>query len=141
MLLISEALTLRCMRRIKVGSLHYRNTKPPSVSTGVLFLWGVSHMGKAWIRLDRSIKVVLHSTLREQTPQEKVLQTLLVEAEHGVNGHPLTHVSVNPADPETLTPNNFLIGLLLGLPVTGLCDEISRASWRRTQFLADQFRS
>jgi len=79
------------------------------------------HMGGAWERLVRSVKVALEATLKERSPKEEVLQTLLVEAEFSVNSRPLTHVSLDPADMEALTPNHFLLGSNSGtLDVPGL---------------------
>ncbi|CAG7829398.1 unnamed protein product [Allacma fusca] len=68
------------------------------------------HMGGCWERLVRSVKVALEASLHERAPREEVLQTLLVEAEALVNSRPLTFVSVDPDDPESLTPNHFLLG-------------------------------
>ncbi|XP_072933031.1 uncharacterized protein [Epargyreus clarus] len=100
---------------------------------------GAPHMGGAWERLVRSVKTALSTTLNEKSPKEEVLQTLLVEAEYCVNARPLTHVSVDPADSEALTPNHFLIGSSTGLPLTGPCEEADRSVWRKAQALADQF--
>ncbi|XP_076246522.1 uncharacterized protein LOC143186698 [Calliopsis andreniformis] len=72
------------------------------------------HMGGAWERLIRSVKVALNATLRKQVPSEEVLSTLLVEIEHSVNSRPLTDVSLDPRDEEALTPNHFLIGASSG---------------------------
>ena len=68
------------------------------------------HAGGAWERLIRSVKTALKQTLKERTPTEEVLWTLLREIEHMVNSRPLTHVSVDPNDEEALTPNHILIG-------------------------------
>lgn len=100
---------------------------------------GAPHMGGAWERLVRSVKAALGATLHQKALKEEVLLTLLTEAEHSVNSRPLTHVSVDPKDPEALTPNHFLIGTSSGLPCTGPCEEISRKQWRSTQALADHF--
>ncbi|GBP88150.1 hypothetical protein EVAR_24964_1 [Eumeta japonica] len=40
------------------------------------------NMGGAWERLVRSVKTALAATLRERSPREEVLHTLLLEAEH-----------------------------------------------------------
>ena len=100
---------------------------------------GAPHMGGAWERLVRSVKTALSATLHQRAPKEEVLLTLLVEAEHVVNSRPLTHVSVDPNDPEALTPNHFLLGTSSGLPHTGPCNEADRRTWRATQALADHF--
>ena len=68
------------------------------------------HMGGAWERLVRSVKIALKHTLKETAPAEETLWTLLVEIEHMINSRPLTHVSTDPSDEEALTPNHFLIG-------------------------------
>lgn len=96
-------------------------------------------MGGAWERLVRSVKTALGATLHQKALKEEVLTTLLTEAEHSINSRPLTHVSVDPRDPEALTPNHFLLGNSTGLPRTGPCEEASRKQWRATQALADHF--
>ncbi|XP_043462861.1 uncharacterized protein LOC122498926 [Leptopilina heterotoma] len=68
------------------------------------------HMGGSWERLVRSVKRALSTTLNEKAPKEEVLKTLLTEVKHTVNSRPLTHVSVDHRDQESLTPNHFLIG-------------------------------
>lgn len=98
---------------------------------------GAPNQGGAWERLVRSIKTALKATLQEREPAEEVLRTLLTEAEYSVNARPLTHVSVNPLDPEALTPNHFLLGSSGGLPTTGPCEEADRRTWRACQALAD----
>lgn len=100
---------------------------------------GAPNQGGAWERLVRSIKVALAATLREREPTEEVLHTLLTEAEYSVNARPLTHVSVDPDEPEALTPNHFLLGSSNGLPATGPCNEMDRRAWRTSQALADHF--
>ncbi|KAJ8706684.1 hypothetical protein PYW07_012762 [Mythimna separata] len=100
---------------------------------------GAPHMGGAWERLVRSVKAALGATLHQRALKEEVLLTLLTEAEHSINSRPLTHVSVDPKDPEALTPNHFLIGTSSGLPHTGPCEEVSRKHWRAAQALADHF--
>ncbi|CAG7723012.1 unnamed protein product, partial [Allacma fusca] len=71
---------------------------------------GGPHMGGCYERLVRSVKVALGVALKERYPEEDLLHTLLLEAEFLVNSRPLTHVSVDPDDPESITPNHFLIG-------------------------------
>lgn len=100
---------------------------------------GAPNQGGAWERMVRSVKTALGVTLREKAPAEEVLQTLLTEAEFSINARPLTHVSVNPDDPEALTPNHFLLGSSTGMPATGPCDEADRRTWRASMALADHF--
>ena len=101
------------------------------------------HMGGCWERLVRCVKVALTATLKERSPKEEVLQTLFVEAEHSVNCRPLTHVSLDSADMEALTPNHFLIGSSSGNVVApGVftdSDLYLKKLWRQSQRLADCF--
>ncbi|KAL0810842.1 hypothetical protein ABMA28_010152 [Loxostege sticticalis] len=100
---------------------------------------GAPNQGGAWERLVRSVKTALTAVLTEKTPKEEVLQTVLVEAEYSINARPLTHVSVDPNDPEAITPNHFLLGTSTGLPHTGPCQPADRKVWRASQALADEF--
>ncbi|CAG7817862.1 unnamed protein product [Allacma fusca] len=72
---------------------------------------GGPHMGGCYERLVRSVKVALGVALKERYPEEDLLHTLLLEAEFLVNSRPLTHVSVDPDDPESISPNHFLIAI------------------------------
>ncbi|XP_033221032.1 uncharacterized protein LOC117175434 [Belonocnema kinseyi] len=67
------------------------------------------HMGGCWERLVGSVKRALEATMKEQSPREEVLQTLFPEAEYWVNSRSLTYTSEDPEDPESLTPNHFLL--------------------------------
>lgn len=103
---------------------------------------GAPFMGGAWERMVRSVKTALAATLHERHPMEEVLTTLLAEVELTVNSRPLTHVSVDPADPEALTPNHFLLHGSAHVPVVGTFDDsdlIGRTHWRASQRLADIF--
>ncbi|CAG7667006.1 unnamed protein product, partial [Allacma fusca] len=100
------------------------------------------HMGGCWERMVRSVKVALQASLHERVPREDVLRTLLVEAESLVNSRPLTFVSVDPDDPESLTPNHFLLGKnnLVSSPGIFTDDDVRlRNHWKFTQRLADYF--
>ncbi|XP_062532867.1 uncharacterized protein LOC134201643 [Bombyx mori] len=100
------------------------------------------HWGGAWERLIRSVKTSLKVILNERAPREETLNTLLTEVENMVNSRPLTHVSVNPNDPETLTPNHFLLGSSSSLPQIGKFDNSDtymRKLWRSSQRLADMY--
>ena len=99
-------------------------------------------MGGVWERLVRSVKVALAATLKERSPREEVFITLFVEAENLVNSRPLTHVSADSTDAESLTPNHFL----LGGPNTVICpgtfdstDLCLRKNWRVAQALTDLY--
>ncbi|XP_037300978.1 uncharacterized protein LOC119191187 [Manduca sexta] len=103
---------------------------------------GAPFMGGAWERLVRSVKTALTTVLHEQRPHEETLSTLLTEVEFTVNSRPLTHVSVNPEDPEALTPNHFLLGCQGPLVTPNFPAEHgygTHADLRASQQLADAF--
>ncbi|KAH9640759.1 hypothetical protein HF086_007330 [Spodoptera exigua] len=82
------------------------------------------------------------AVLNERTPPEEVLHTLMTEVEHIVNSRPLTPVSMDPDDEESLTPNHFLLGRSCGAMTPGEFSEtdlIGKANWRTSQRLADHF--
>lgn len=113
------------------------------------------HMGGAWERLVGSVKKVLKGLFWETSTKEEVIHTLFTEAEWIVNCRPLTHVSIDPDDPQPLTPNHFLIGWRNGNSVEGFNgkspvnhlaygefnddDAIGRSKWKKAQRLADYF--
>ena len=68
------------------------------------------NFGGAWEGLVQSSKRALNFVLNEQTLTDDILSTALVQVEKLLNGRPLTYVSVNPADPEPITPNHLLLG-------------------------------
>jgi transposase InsO family protein len=104
---------------------------------------GAPHMGGSWERLVRSVKAALRVTLTEQSPREEVLNTLFVEAENIINSRPLTHVPVDPNDPDSLTPNSFLLGTSsAAIQVPSVFVDSSRCprkQWILSQKLADHF--
>ncbi|GBP48108.1 hypothetical protein EVAR_74613_1 [Eumeta japonica] len=113
--------TLLCSSaQIKIGK-HARGTREDEERSrrphhNLKFIPRRSEHGWRLGRLVRSIKTALAATLRERSPREEVLHTLLLEAEHIVNSRPLTEVDVEPAEAESLTPNHFLIGRSAALP-------------------------
>ena len=99
-----------------------------------------SHMGGVWERMVRSVKTALKTVVGRQTLTDEVLVTVFAEVEHMINSRPLTHVSSDPADPEALTPNHFLLGgasrhLAPGL--VGDRDMCSRRRWKHAQAMAE----
>lgn len=103
---------------------------------------GAPRMGGAWERLVRTVKVALTATLKARQPREEILHTLLLEAEHLINSRPLTEVSLDPNEPESLTPNHFLIGRSNGAINPGEFNDrdlVGPATWRTAQRLADMF--
>lgn len=100
------------------------------------------HMGGCWERLVRSVKTALQHTLATKHPTEEVLQTVFIEAEHLINSRPLTEVSVDPDELESLTPNHLLLGRSAAQTPIGKfndTDMMLRKQWRISQRLADIF--
>ncbi|XP_065180445.1 uncharacterized protein LOC135811008 [Sycon ciliatum] len=100
------------------------------------------HMGGAWERLVRSVKTALRAVLKERAPREDTRITLLTEVEAILNSRPLTHVSSDPTDDNSLTLNHFLLGTPAAAPVPGVFsgDDLHlRRQWRIVQVLADHF--
>ncbi|XP_060802199.1 uncharacterized protein LOC132902161 [Amyelois transitella] len=102
---------------------------------------GAPNMGGAWERLVRSVKTSLTAVLKEKNPSEETLHTLLLEVEHIINSRPLTELE-DCTNPESLTPNHFLIGRSCGAPRLGAfsdSDLVGKPSWKTSQRLADHF--
>lgn len=109
------------------------------------------HMGGCWERLIRSVKTSLKIVLKERAPKEECLQTLITEIENMVNSRPLTHVSTDAHDRESLTPNHFLFNSTSGQNMTDGVDILLppgefydddiflRKQWRIAQRFADYF--
>ena len=108
-----------------------RKFNPPSAS----------HMGGAWERLVASVKKALRAVLGNQIATDDVLHTTVLEVEFQVNSRPLTYVSGHGGDPESITLNHFLLGVVPNgcvLPpgVFGENDKMSRRRRRQCQALA-----
>ena len=66
--------------------------------------------GGAWESLIKSVKRVLKAITLDRVFTDEVLYTFLCETECIINQHPLTAISDDVSDFDTLTPNHFLIG-------------------------------
>ncbi|XP_044751667.1 uncharacterized protein LOC123311663 [Coccinella septempunctata] len=100
------------------------------------------HTGGSWERLIQSIKKIMKEILKCRYPPEHVLRTVLLECESILNSRPLTHVSLDSDDAESLTPNHFLIGpsnISPSFTETAEKDLNLMSSWRAAQRLADMF--
>ncbi|UYV75667.1 hypothetical protein LAZ67_13000957 [Cordylochernes scorpioides] len=68
------------------------------------------HFGGAWERLIKSVKKCLRATPNEVNPKDTTLLTALKSAENIINSRPLTYVSSDPTEEDSLTSNHFLRG-------------------------------
>ncbi|XP_054259333.1 uncharacterized protein LOC128984074 [Macrosteles quadrilineatus] len=97
--------------RNAVKSLKHEKIQKDVVNYGIKWNFicpRAPHMGGCWERLVRSVKTALRSVMRCQYPKDEELQTFMVRVEFIINSRPLTHVSLDPNDPEPITPNHFL---------------------------------
>lgn len=69
----------------------------------------VGHQGRVWERCIRTVRKVGKAILNEQHLHDEGLIAVVCEAEAIVNVRPLTKVSDDPRDPESLTPNHLLL--------------------------------
>ena len=100
------------------------------------------HMGGAWERLIRTVKSNLMEILKSRKTTEEVLRSALIEVENIVNSRPLTHVPVDPEEPEAITPNHYILGSSSKSGVVG-CNECNGEvlfnNWKKSRALSDQF--
>ncbi|XP_070075748.1 uncharacterized protein [Drosophila takahashii] len=83
------------------------------------------HMGGAWERLVRSVKVALYSILSSARPSDELLRGALMEVEMIVNSRPLTYILVLSARPS----DELLRGALMEVEMivnSGVQVEVSR---------------
>ncbi|XP_045023468.1 uncharacterized protein LOC123467730 [Daphnia magna] len=100
------------------------------------------HFGGVWESLVKSAKVALEAIVESRPLTEELLRGFVIQAESLLNGRPLTYVSVDPRDPEPLTPNHFL--LVQSSPNTEddvIEDEklYSRKHWEALQVMTTHF--
>ena len=100
------------------------------------------HFGGVWERLVQSAKRALWFILNGRTLTDEVLLTTLIQVESLLNSRPLTYISVNPTDPEPLTPNHLLLGRAnpnLPPDVFTERDLTAKKRWRTAQAISDHF--
>ncbi|XP_045032123.1 uncharacterized protein LOC116920515 [Daphnia magna] len=67
------------------------------------------HFGGVWESLVKSAKVALEAIVESRPLTEELLRGFVIQAQSLLNGRPLTYVSVDPRNPEPLTPYHFLL--------------------------------
>ncbi|UYV68127.1 hypothetical protein LAZ67_5003130 [Cordylochernes scorpioides] len=101
------------------------------------------HFGRAWARLIKSVKKCLHATLNEVNPKDTTLLTALKSEKNIINSRPLTYVSSDPTEEDSLTPNHFLSGAYDAGPSIPKLIEANnpdlREKWKRAQQLTNVF--
>ena len=105
-----------------------------------------SHMGGVWERQIKSVRNILNVLLSDHSRilNDECFRTFMCEAENIINGRPLTYDAINDPFLEPLTPNHFLLTTKskVLLPPPGNFvenDKFSKKSWRRVQYLLEQF--
>ncbi|XP_057367086.1 uncharacterized protein LOC130688116 [Daphnia carinata] len=68
------------------------------------------HFGGVWERIVQSCKQAMKTSIGNCLVTDQVLRTVIAEVAALLNARPLTHLSVDPEDPDPLTPNHFLYG-------------------------------
>ena len=80
--------------------------------------------------------------MKEQSPSDDTLTTLMCLVEAIINNRPLTTVSDDPADLSPLTPNHLHLLRPTPLPPPGVFNKKDcyvRRHWHQVQYLADVF--
>ena len=100
-----------------------------------------SHQGGVWERMIRSIRKIMRSLVGDKLLDDESLYTFLLEVERILNNRPLTPVSDDPRDLNSLTPNMLLLGKVdSSLPIDNFVKADGyKKSWRLAQLLADEF--
>ncbi|XP_062533424.1 uncharacterized protein LOC134202456 [Armigeres subalbatus] len=100
------------------------------------------HMGGAWERLVRSLKVALTVLNDGRAKTNEELLMAIAEAEDLTNFRPLTYVGLEPGKEEALTPNRFVRGVgTIGREHSVQPTSEARAlrdRYKRSQCLADK---
>ena len=97
-------------------------------------------MGGIFESMVKQVKRAMKTVINDQVLPEETLHTVLVETEAIVNSRPLTPVSDDPNNYETLTSTHFLIGRASPNTPPGRVEEReinSRKRWRMAQALVD----
>ena len=99
-------------------------------------------MGGAWESLIKSIKRALKAIVRDRLFTDEALHTFLCEVESILNHRPLTAVSDDIDDFESLTPYHFLLGAEVSNVCPGRFEDLEidyRKKWRAVQAATNMF--
>lgn len=101
---------------------------------------GAPHFGGAWERMIQCVKSNLVEVLmHRRKPSDELLHTVLIECEGIVNTRPLTHIPLDDAEDEPLTPNHFLVGSSNGTkPLADLRDVDENKLFKKMWITAEQ---
>ncbi|XP_055604848.1 uncharacterized protein LOC129753073 [Uranotaenia lowii] len=101
------------------------------------------HMGGAWERLVRSVKVAMAAMQTLRNPDDETLATIVREAQGVVNSRPLTFIPIESESQEALTPNHFILLSSNGVTQNPkpLADDsmAHRNNWNQLNTMVDQF--
>ena len=89
----------------------------------------------------RIVRKIFRSLVGEATLDEFDLLTLITEIERILNDRPITYLPSSPDELAALTPSMILTGSISPGVAPGIFmkGDAYRRSWRKTQYLADQF--
>ncbi|XP_055622958.1 uncharacterized protein LOC129766451 [Toxorhynchites rutilus septentrionalis] len=143
-----NATCFHCADKELQSQVDIRNRALASTFTSSQTSWkfippAAPHMGGAWERLVRSVKIAVGTIIdAPRKPDDETLETVLYDAEAMINSRPLTYIPLEDADQEALTPNHFLLGSSSGIkiePVETGNRSILRSSWKLAQHITDEF--
>ena len=134
-------------KELREGLSNLNQSKLSGYFTNLGIEWHFSppaapHFGGVWESLVKSAKIAILSVVNMRSLSDEVLLSVIAEAESLLNSRPLTHISVDPSDPEPLTPNHFLLGRSSpNIPYDIVEDHqiTSRRRWKAAQVIVNHF--
>ncbi|XP_075250886.1 uncharacterized protein LOC142343085 [Convolutriloba macropyga] len=103
---------------------------------------GASHFGGTWERLIGMSKRLFFNITGSRKLQEDSFSTLTCQVESLLNSRPLTSVSNDISDVESLTPGHFLTGMTTGLPSDSTISSKDRGTgklWNNVSSIMNEF--